>query len=423
MSIGFRSGKNLGARAAVAPAPQAMKSPSPSDLARTAVCLTVLGAGMAACAKPAEPANSWTQSLAYAEDLQATLEAVDYDRSPLWGDREDGLAFEGYGEAVELLLPAGDDEAPDSLELTNIFMRGWDARSGAGVGYQTEADAFLALPRVQAALAAFRRGAHRGDARPAIDWSAPSKDIEPLLNLRALSLAAAYHADTLAASGEDVAAARWLLDVAQLGLDQLRTPLPTHSAMGMAHLGAAFFGPFYPGHSLDKLGPAGREVLLAGLDRVLEDLTASPLTAAGDFVLHMRQARELGQISQRSLSSGDGQMEERVLEGDELTAWLADRRAACEAVLEAHSRGADAGDLTGPLRSLQDSLTVVHYRLACLQLALRLDLDEGASRESWAGDLRIAATIGEEGITVGVDGAQQPKPGYNPLTIRHSVSR
>ncbi len=405
-----------------------MKQTAPSHLARPAGFLTFLGTGIAACARPAEVEDSWAQSLAYAQSLQPLLEAADYERDPLWGDREDGLAFESYWEAVELLFPPGDEGAPDALKLTNLLYRGWDVR-GEIVGLpgeqaQSGADAFMDLPRVQAALTALREGAHRGDARPPIEWSAPPWEAHSLFQLRALGFAATYHADTLAASGEDVAAAYLLLDVAQLGLDLLRTPLPTHSGTGMAQLNAAPLGP-WNNSTVGKLGPGGRDVLLAGLGRVLEGLALSPLTAAGDFVLHMRQAEALGQIARRHLLSGDGQIVDKVIviEGNELTEWLAERRAACELTLGGATRGGGVGDLAGPMKSLEDSLAMVRYRLTCLQLALQLDLDDRASRESQVGGLGIAATIGEGEITVGFEGAKGRKPGYLPVTIRRSISK
>jgi hypothetical protein len=406
----------------------APKLPNLRASARTALLIALsapgVGALLAGCGNAGE--ESWAESLDYAASLRPTLESIDYDRESLLDGpvdgSVDGRAFAAYDEAIDLLLPEDDPEAPTRNELMNVFMRIWSVHYGTPGGLAEQdlaaAEAFLGLPRVQRGLVALSEGARRRDARPSIDWSAPSADVEDVLAYRLLSLVAISHGDALARDGRDAEAVDWFLRGAQLGLDQLHSPLPTHAMMGEAILVSAFFGPAGGTTTLIHLGREARQRLAMGLDQVLDRHDLSPLIAAGDFVLHMHHAQEFGKLPGQHSYPDDG-----VLEHEDLVAWLQDRRGVCRAVLGGASTSRDRAELPGTFGRLQENSGLVRHRLAALQLALRVDLDEGASRIATSNRLGLTATVTEDQIAVSLNGAGLPVLSIGPVEITRSPSR
>lgn len=380
-----------------------------------AASLILVGAALlAACGTggPSNDASSWDESVAYAASLVPQLENLEYERAPLIGDAQPGAAFEGYDRGLELLLPAEDPGAPSETELTNILMLGLEGRidgsSPRAESHATAVEEFLHLPRVQLALAALQRGARRSNAAPSFDWASSTADLDRVIAYRLLNLTAFVQADVLVASGKQIEAAQLRIDAAQMGVDQLRTPVLTHASMGLANVVTAFLGPFGsvagPGTGLDHLNPDARRLLLDALGEVLPKIELNPLAAEGQFVLMLRHVEIFDRLPRRYSLPADG-----ALERPEIVARLETQRERCR------SGQAEAAVL--------ESFSVVRQRLARLQLALRVDLEEHAAHSCTVEGRTIVAEVTAEEIIVTFADAGASDATSRPFVLRRSSQR
>jgi hypothetical protein len=243
----------------------------------TGTCLALLSVALVARTKTK---RAWERVVASAEAARVELDRRDDDRVALWGETTSGNAFEAYAEAVEALgeCTVGGEHGV-YFELSRVTQ--WDGSAES----RDRLALLVAQPAVQAALDALERGAHARDARWTIARDATTNDLPSLAKLNALSRVAWADAVVRASAGEDVAAARRLLDVVQLGGDLFEAPTAIMQAIGMSLLNwtGGDLGPFPSDFQL--LGPEGRVLFAAGLDGVAARLDLDGDMARGELVL------------------------------------------------------------------------------------------------------------------------------------------
>ena len=163
---------------------------------------------------PMRANERWETMTRWAEKTEAEWNARDFEREPLFGEKQPGRAFDRYQKATAL---AGlrDDAARALLR---------DLRLHAGrVGKEGRAafDEAWSEP-----LAHMREGAHAADARPSISWrhgiAARSFD---LLRGRDVVNAAVVRSRALCAEGKRAEAAELGIDAATFATDLLQSPM------------------------------------------------------------------------------------------------------------------------------------------------------------------------------------------------------
>ena len=194
------------------------------------------------------------QVRAIGAEYQERLAAFDGRRPVLHGEARDGLAFDEYGEAVELLR---EDVYDEWVEYAAV-------RETSAEAARAARDKHLAGH--QPALEALARGARTTDAKRHIDWSLRTPlQTASLLRSRALNnlavLSAAQHLD----AGRSKLALDVLLDGMQHGRDLLASPQLIESMIGIALMGVCGKEAFLKGGLLDRFDASQ----LARLERAL----------------------------------------------------------------------------------------------------------------------------------------------------------
>ncbi|QDV09505.1 hypothetical protein Poly30_50630 [Planctomycetes bacterium Poly30] len=248
---------------------------------------------------------SWALSLARADEAIARLEVQSYERPALWGKLEEGSAFEAYEEALALLLGT---EAAERKRRSGEIIAMFDLAAVTGV---TPAMAeFMADPRTQASLAALRRGAHCRDARPDIDWRGLIGDRRGFGGEFALMMVAHGEARIAAANGDPVAAARWILDAGQLGLDRARIPHTSDRSAGLNVVRHALHGLADGPATRVDLGEEGKGVWIAGIDEAIRQIDAFPPLTDGLYVVMIARGLAIAEdLDPGNLDRGGGSSE------------------------------------------------------------------------------------------------------------------
>lgn len=163
---------------------------------------------------PMRANERWEAMTRWAEKTEAEWNARDFEREPLFGDKQPGRAFDRYQKATAL---AGlrDDESRALLRDLRLHP------DRVGADGRVAFDAAWAGP-----LAEMREGAHAADARPSVSWrhgvAARSFD---LLRARDVVNAAVVRSRTLLAEGRRAEAADLGIDAATFATDLLQSPM------------------------------------------------------------------------------------------------------------------------------------------------------------------------------------------------------
>ncbi len=228
--------------------------------------------------------RSWEQSRASADRAFDRWAALPTQREALWGETAEGSAFESYDALRSTLLGTGaGGAARPSRAIHLLWATGerpldavWTELGApvpdASVGGDALRRAMLKTPGVRSVLVALREGAHRrlvqhglGSPGRGGDWVKRSVHRSLLCLVRA-------HAAEVAEAGDPVDAARWLLDLAQLGLDLAGSPHSMDQSQGQFLATAVFGGATSRFEEVEGLGRSGRRECLRYLPEIIRRL-------------------------------------------------------------------------------------------------------------------------------------------------------
>lgn len=196
--------------------------------------------------------NEWRLASLAAEQARARLEARDYSREALWGETHAGSAFDAYKEAAILLF--GEDPESESHHhridaIKQLLEDGrapaqsfWEVAPAPGADAEQLVKALLSTTRVQRGLDALRRGAHRRDAAPGVDWSSHPYPYGALSGAQVITELLRARAAAELRAGDVEGAMRWILDAVQFGLDLCHSPLVGDQPAGLHLIRRVFLG-------------------------------------------------------------------------------------------------------------------------------------------------------------------------------------
>ncbi len=252
----------------------AANSEIPKPVLWTIVGAVALAAGLAGVVGPRGASHREAELRAWADAARIRFEQRDFHRTATWGDTRPGSAFESYDEALDLAGTLGATDG-ESIEAS---LR--DPKA-------LEPDKAEALrTRWSEAIEAMRTGAHRGDARPAADWSGttPTTGTEhDPLNGRWLVEVAMIDARELHAADRRREAVELMLDAATFGADLTGSASLADRIVGATLLSTAT-DEAWPDMGLIPLDVDSLKLLgagLASLDQRLQD----PWSADTDLLL------------------------------------------------------------------------------------------------------------------------------------------
>lgn len=179
--------------------------------------------------------SRWEDLLADLDKVQEQLEVRPGERPVLWGEPEDGRAFDDYDKAMQLMatinaeLEAMGDDAPRGyVEGEESW---WDPETAPAACWQIVA-------RLGPAYAHIRRGAHKRDRRRRIAWRSGYEGVLPndMGELPRLQQYATLRIWQLIDVGDQVEGVRTLLDMMQFGHDCYSDPVAIFSLVGAGML-------------------------------------------------------------------------------------------------------------------------------------------------------------------------------------------
>ena len=238
---------------------------------------------------------AWTAMIELVDATQQQLEERDGDRPVLWGEGEEGRAFEEYGKALAVVSDVikADRDFADRIHQWSENPEDADAK---------EVEAVLA--KLRPVFAAMRRGAHRSNPCRAIEWkkgfASLGQNVIDLVNIAEIATLAVRQQIE---KGETRAAVHTALDLLQFGRDLMDDPSLLHGHIGvamMAELVHRVFlarvdktkaDPVLPESRLGRLTAEDLEVLARGLQLLERPLTPLGRTIAGESVALGRQVQ------------------------------------------------------------------------------------------------------------------------------------
>ncbi len=245
--------------------------------ARTVVAIAVLvpliSVGVAVV--PGVVDERWAEMQAWAAKAEQEWRVRDFHRAPVQGDGAPGPAFEAYLDALQQanVLGSGDARLLTDLRLHPEVVTG-SAAEDLG-------------RRWRPALTALAGGAHRTDARPAVDLRLGIQNLPiSLLSARDLVNAATIEARRRVAVGDGIGAVALLLDAATFAVDLQGSPLVVDQTIAGALLQLAA-GELLRDSELQRLDAAALDLLGTGL-RLLDERCRVTVDGAGEALLLAR---------------------------------------------------------------------------------------------------------------------------------------
>lgn len=239
--------------------------------------------------------KAWDEMIATGELLDRGLEEANWTRSVLYGNAVEGLAWDGYQRAQELLSEGAYDDWVDCRR----------AAIERNPGSAELRDTLVSKNR--AMLEALALAAHRTDARPPLNWSAGYNVFVPsLLESRTAVNIAVMAAEQQLDLGHPQRAAELLLNAMQFGRDIMHGPTHISTMVGCALVAIttkeALVDDNLCEHMLDRFPPEQLQLLARGLETLEEGVDLGAIAVDGElaFFIHVADGFDRGQLKHES---------------------------------------------------------------------------------------------------------------------------